>query len=429
MAQKGKHISKDDFIRYISDKMSPSERNHFERLLHQYPFEAEALEGMLLSDPDLITADLNELSRRIQGKKKFNRGWYRAVAAVLLVIIVSGVFIVLNKKQSPVVVITENRTEKNVEKGLIQLKEEEPSIENYTDTSQSENDDFTNIIINEPVLNTDELIVADEVSLDFPDTEYNETLEIADKVIETEIPEISAVSVPKGVASEALQHVVSGIEIQQAKKTNAKMAFDKNIALPASKKSVSGIILSAEDSTPVNGINVLAKGTTIGTVTDIDGNFNLPLTADSNITILASFIGMETAEISIASDSQNIIYLEPSELALDEVVTVGYDKENAQTTEQSKTRAEPVNGYSEFRKYLKGKCIIPDGYNTENNIVKVELTINESGEIINIEPINSPDSLLFKKSVKILNEGPNWNPAINNEIPVQSIVTLRLRFR
>ena len=67
----------------------------------------------------------------------------------------------------------------------------------------------------------------------------------------------------------------------------------------AQVKTVTGTVTSAEDGQPIVGANVLVKGTTIGTVTDLDGNFkltNLPSTAE---TLSVSYIGMKTQELQL----------------------------------------------------------------------------------------------------------------------------------
>ena len=55
---------------------------------------------------------------------------------------------------------------------------------------------------------------------------------------------------------------------------------------------VTGNVTSEEDGLPVVGASVLVKGTTVGTVTDIDGNFTLTNVPSSAGTLVISFIGM-----------------------------------------------------------------------------------------------------------------------------------------
>lgn len=86
--------------------------------------------------------------------------------------------------------------------------------------------------------------------------------------------------------------------------------------------SVSGKILSASDGTPLPGATVLVKGTTIGTVTDSEGNYSLTLPSGAS-QLSAFFIGYQPREIPITSPQLNISLMEDAN-ALEEVVVVGY---------------------------------------------------------------------------------------------------------
>lgn len=94
--------------------------------------------------------------------------------------------------------------------------------------------------------------------------------------------------------------------------------------------SVSGTITDANGE-PVIGASVVVKGTTIGTVTDVDGRYTLTL-PNNNRTVEASFIGMVSQEKRV-SDSRLDFQLEDDSRGLEEVVVVEYaaNKEEAAT--------------------------------------------------------------------------------------------------
>lgn len=88
-------------------------------------------------------------------------------------------------------------------------------------------------------------------------------------------------------------------------------------------RTVNGMVKSQGDLESIPGVSVLVKGTTRGTVTDIDGHFALEV-SDGEV-VVASFIGYETREVTITSDMTNLeILLNSSFSDLDEVVVVGY---------------------------------------------------------------------------------------------------------
>ena len=90
-------------------------------------------------------------------------------------------------------------------------------------------------------------------------------------------------------------------------------------------QSVSSIMGKVLDSTgeSVIGASVLVKGTTSGTITDIDGNFKLD-NVPSNATLVVSYIGYQTQEIPVAGKKNFTVKLADDTQTLDEVVVVGY---------------------------------------------------------------------------------------------------------
>ena len=85
---------------------------------------------------------------------------------------------------------------------------------------------------------------------------------------------------------------------------------------------VTGNVTSEEDGLPVVGASVLVKGTTVGTVTDIDGNFTLTNVPSSAGTLVISFIGMQSQEVKIKPNVK--VVLKSDAEVLDEVVVTGY---------------------------------------------------------------------------------------------------------
>lgn len=94
-------------------------------------------------------------------------------------------------------------------------------------------------------------------------------------------------------------------------------------AMAQSNTKVKGVITSGADGLPLIGVNVVEKGTTNGTVTDFDGNFEL--TVSSNAVLDISYIGFLSQEVKIVAGktTYNVVLKEDSQ-ALEEVVVVGY---------------------------------------------------------------------------------------------------------
>ena len=92
------------------------------------------------------------------------------------------------------------------------------------------------------------------------------------------------------------------------------------------QRSVSGRVIDQETSEGLPGVNVIVKGTTTGTVTDIDGNFSLDVTSSESVLIFSS-IGYASQEIVVGQNAVINVSLATDVLSLSEVVIVGYGEQ------------------------------------------------------------------------------------------------------
>lgn len=93
------------------------------------------------------------------------------------------------------------------------------------------------------------------------------------------------------------------------------------IGAMAQTKTATGVVTDQSGETVI-GASVIVKGTTNGTITDIDGKFTLSNVKDGDI-IQISFVGYKTQEIKFAGQMLNVILHDDTEV-LDEVVVTGY---------------------------------------------------------------------------------------------------------
>lgn len=90
----------------------------------------------------------------------------------------------------------------------------------------------------------------------------------------------------------------------------------------ADEITVSGQVTDENDK-PMPGVNVIVKGTTNGTSTDIDGKFTLNV-ADGNAVLIFSFIGYQPQEVQVGNQSNISVKMAPDVSTLNEIVVVGY---------------------------------------------------------------------------------------------------------
>lgn len=112
------------------------------------------------------------------------------------------------------------------------------------------------------------------------------------------------------------------------KQKKAKLVDETEQTMPNMNK-ISGLVREA-DGTPIMGASIFVKGTKIGTVTNIRGEFSLEVPANS--TVLVSYLGFTTREVSVKGSSNLKITLNEDEAqSLNEVVVIGYGTQKKAT--------------------------------------------------------------------------------------------------
>lgn len=116
-------------------------------------------------------------------------------------------------------------------------------------------------------------------------------------------------------------------ELRQWNLTYARNTVPEPYGLEAIR-NVRGIVVSAETGESLPGVNVLVKGTSIGTVTDANGRFSLTLPNNAQA-IVFSFIGLQSREVEITRSEMNV-QLAVDVGQLNEVVVTGYASDRLQ---------------------------------------------------------------------------------------------------
>jgi TonB-dependent starch-binding outer membrane protein SusC len=131
---------------------------------------------------------------------------------------------------------------------------------------------------------------------------------------------------------EALTTLLSGLNIEHIFYENyIALSAAPAEAVPANERGavqderrvITGQVMDGEDNFPMPGVSVYIKGTTIGTITDLEGNYSLRIPTDARILVF-SLMGMDTVEEQIGDRDIINVRLFPAQIGLDEVVVVGY---------------------------------------------------------------------------------------------------------
>lgn len=197
-------------------------------------------------------------------------------------------------------------------------------------------------------------------------------------------------------------------------------------------KQVKGKVTDEEDGDPLPGVNVFVKGTSIGAVTNVDGEFEIAIPT-GNTTLIFSFIGLQSKEVPIVTDKQMNVAMSPDVSQLSEVVVVGYGTEGFLKPKEEETfeLAEPAGGRRAYKRYLDQNLTYPE-VALENSIegkVTIQFTVEATGQLSDFKILRSLGYGCDEEVIRLIKAGPKWNPTKRNEEPIKGKVKVRLKFQ
>jgi len=242
----------------------------------------------------------------------------------------------------------------------------------------------------------------------------------------------------------------------------------------AQTKSITGAVTSKDDGTSIPGVSVMVKGTTVGTVTNIDGKFELSVPADAKALVF-SFIGMKNFEIEIGSQTSFNISMETDVFSVDEVVVVGYgvqqkrdvtgsissvkgddiklmpvqsfdqalqgkaagvqvtsrsENESAELSKQSSfpelsNPIPPGGSLKAFKRWVYDRLDYPafKDYPGKHRITVV-LTVRANGTISDIRIKEGPPEVIAADLKKIISQSTRWTAAHKDDNPVDADIEI-----
>ncbi|MCD4729525.1 MAG: TonB-dependent receptor plug domain-containing protein [Bacteroidales bacterium] len=89
----------------------------------------------------------------------------------------------------------------------------------------------------------------------------------------------------------------------------------------AQDRDITGTIVSSDDGLPIPGVQVLIKGTSLGTITDLDGKYTIQVSdVDANAVLTFRFVGMVTQDVTIGAQTTIDVSMEPDVFSIEGVV-------------------------------------------------------------------------------------------------------------
>jgi len=200
-------------------------------------------------------------------------------------------------------------------------------------------------------------------------------------------------------ASESeLNTLFATTELTNSESTSDKLKQKNRSSKSAPKIRVTGMVTSSTDGSGLPGVNVLVKGTTTGTVTDVEGNYTINA-PNENDTLVFSSIGFMSKEVAIAGRSEINIELSDDVKSLNEIVVVGYGTQEREevtgaisTVSGQELTARPVtNTASALQGRTPGLTIMNQG--AAPGAEDVQIRIRGIGTLNNANPLVLVDGI------------------------------------
>lgn len=108
------------------------------------------------------------------------------------------------------------------------------------------------------------------------------------------------------------------------------MALLMSFQLVAQRHGISGTVSDGSDGSTMIGVNIVEKGTSNGTITDVDGDFEMTVSSRNSVLVF-SMIGYKTLEVNVEGRTMIQVVMEQDDELLDEVVVVAYGSQKKVT--------------------------------------------------------------------------------------------------
>ena len=213
------------------------------------------------------------------------------------------------------------------------------------------------------------------------------------------------------------------------------------------KFKLSGTVVEAEGkNVPVMGASVLIKGTTMGTLTDMDGKFTLPVKKGDVIQV--SFVGYQTQSVVVKDESPLTILMRDDVQSMEEMVVVGqtpkeevkYTKVEVEETEEPQEKVifqvveempEFPGGMGEAMKFLAKNIKYPvaaQQAKIEGRVI-VQFVVERDGSISDIHALRGVNPDLDAEAIRVVSLMPKWKPGKQRGKAVAVKYTMPIMFR
>lgn len=436
-----------DIEKYIKGELTPAERYALERKALHDPFLADALEGAEQIKAAEFSKDVAALHEKIAGKKVISVWmWPARIAAGLLIVALSTFIIWSVVETEPVQDLALQKSEP-ASTPAVPADSITPSTGELSSTSAEQPVGGPSVRDKDVASRSAKPTKVNPQQAAAEEPKTNEP--IADAIIIAEAEETKAAEPAAEIKPAEQQAALEKADAeddrarQLAKNSDKKKeAAARRDVAPAVESKAAGVaassvasnvirgqVTSIEDGSPLPGVNVIIKGSTIGTATDEAGNYQVTATNPSP-TLVYSFIGLQSTEVKVENRQEVNVQMSQDVTQLSEVVTVGSGIDSDESPPPTVDLAHPETGNRAFKQYLEKNIQYPEQarINKVEGRVTVEFTIEPNGSLSNFIIIRGIGSGCDEELIRLIKEGPKWVPTKKDNVPVQDKANVRLKF-
>lgn len=460
-----------DIEKYLRGELSPAEMHALEQKALQDPFLADALEGAEHAAPEEFSVDLKLIKQSLSEKTKTRRRfidingwqWYSGIAAGLLLLAMSAytVIMMIHQQRANKEIAQAEESVTNADSVHRQATPSEDEDLSAEDQKNEETIPDTKPLSKDPLPRSQEPQKARRNDLALNDRAKSR------KAGDTEVPsgEVATLPAQPDIASETVEEPVTS-EIAEApvpelrdevakddaamkaeakkrsseqEDTNAARALqgkvagvqiDKSAGYIGNETTIRGKVTDSNFN-GLPGVNVVVKGTALGTVTGVNGEFEISVPAGSKALVF-NFIGFVGQEVALSSDKQKSVDVTLAEdvSALSEVVVVGYGTRNSAPSYPTFEMATPQGGRKSFKQYLEENIQYPQQAREAKaeGKVTVQFTVLPDGTMTDFKIIRGIGSGCDEELIRAIQNGPRWTPSKKEGTAVADQVRVRYRF-
>ena len=408
---------------YIRGLRKGKEAHRLERESMQDPFLADAMDGysQVEGNHEQRIEKLRMQVSAHSAKKKNTRAITWSIAACLAIGFgISSYFLFLKKSMTDEVFIAKESVSSKLAEPAVPPTPAIPATPTVPATPQKEIALATAKVKTDSTPASEDSTPVSEITARQADKK-----DMIAKIQATSQPQqstpVATVPVMEEVSEEtaALQEVVATMDTFESE-SDKKMKMAKVATILSPNNMIKGRVTN-EKGEPLIGASVTYKGTNIGTITNMNGEFSL-VKKDDKKRLTAEYIGYDPVEIRVDTSRTMLIAMNENKQALNEVVVVGYGaKKNKKSTtlgsdakvkEQTEKEItpQPVIGKRSYQKYLKEHLVRPTDEKCAQVKGKVVLTflVNNEGRPFYIKVKESLCESADKEAIRLIQEGPDW---------------------